>query len=584
MADFFATNKGTIVGTAGEDRLTMTYNTATNDVWLRDLVDNGGGSYSGTFNGAGSNDVFFSGIEHFTFTDLSGGNDDINTGNGDDTLNGGDGNDLLFSGRGIDVIDGGNGNDMWGADKSFASTAITIDLNKATSVYLGDGFVTNIEGLNLKTGSGWDRISASDSVSMNDVIDTGSGRDVINMWAGGTDSVDGGAGVDRLKLTYSIATNDVWLNDLVEDSTGSYSGTFNGAGSNDLRFTGIEHFTFIDKSGGNDSIKTGNGNDILKGGGGNDVLNSGAGVDKVYGGAGDDMWAADKSFATSAITINLTKATSNYLDTGVVDNIEGLNLTTGSGNDKITGHKAVAMNDIVDTGAGADVITLWAGGTDSVDGGVGVDRLKLTYSIATNDVWLTNLVEDSTGSYSGTFNGAGSTDLGFAGIEHFTFIDQSGGNDIINTGNGRDVLKGGGGNDALNSGAGGDKLWGQDGNDVLRGEGGNDQMYGGAGNDTLAGGVGKDQLSGGLGDDVLTGGGWADVFIFNGAVNEGADLITDFRNRTDIIRIEGVEFSDLDIVSSNGGADTQITVDGGTVITLEGISVGTIHANDFDFV
>ncbi|MBV1863077.1 MAG: hypothetical protein KUG74_01455, partial [Rhodobacteraceae bacterium] len=229
MADFFATNKGTIVGTTGEDRLTMTYNTTTNDVWLTDLVDNGGGSYSGHFNGMGDNDVFFSGIEHFTFTDLSGGNDDINTGNGDDTLNGGDGNDLLFSGRGIDVIDGGSGNDKWGADKSFALTAITIDLNKATSVYLGDGSVTNIEGLDLKTGSGRDRISASDSVSMNDVIDTGSGRDVINMWAGGTDRVDGGAGIDRLKLTYSIATTDVWLNDLVEDSTGSYSGTFNGA-------------------------------------------------------------------------------------------------------------------------------------------------------------------------------------------------------------------------------------------------------------------------------------------------------------------------------------------------------------------
>jgi len=43
MAEFFATNKGTIVGTAGEDRLTMTYNTTTNDVWLTDLVDNGGG-------------------------------------------------------------------------------------------------------------------------------------------------------------------------------------------------------------------------------------------------------------------------------------------------------------------------------------------------------------------------------------------------------------------------------------------------------------------------------------------------------------------------------------------------------------
>jgi Ca2+-binding RTX toxin-like protein len=230
------------------------------------------------------------------------------------------------------------------------------------------------------------------------------------------------------------------------------------------------------------------------------------------------------------------------------------------------------------------VVNLWLKGDDSVNGGAGVDRLTVTVTEKSSGVWLQNLTKDNAGGFKGTFNGDGSNDITFAQIERFSFIDQAGGNDIIITGRGRDLLKGGAGNDMLDGAGGNDRLFGQEGNDTLKGGLGVDLLFGGLGNDTLTGAKGKDVLVGGEGDDVMTGGRHADTFEFNGAVDEGLDTITDFRNGVDLIRVHNESFNDLSITSANGGNDTQITFVSGTVITLEGVAVGTIHANDFDIV
>lgn len=38
MANYTIVNLGTVIGTSGEDRLTFTYNTTSNDVWLTNLA------------------------------------------------------------------------------------------------------------------------------------------------------------------------------------------------------------------------------------------------------------------------------------------------------------------------------------------------------------------------------------------------------------------------------------------------------------------------------------------------------------------------------------------------------------------
>ncbi len=565
MATFNIINKSTttIAGGPGEDRLTYTYDTTTNDVWLTDLSADPAGGYTGHFDGMGSNDAPFTGIEHFTFTDLSGGNDIIRTGDGDDVLNGGDGNDELSGGAGLDMVDGGDGVDLWGADLSTATSDIDIDLN-TVSTYLGGGSVRNMEHATLTTGAGDDSFTGHDTAIAHDMLDMGAGNDSVTLHFGSSDTVDGGAGEDRLTVTYDVDTNDVWLTNLEVDPTGGYSGRFDGKGSNDIDFTGIEHFTFTDRSGGNDIIHTGGGDDVLSGGDGNDRLISGSGHDTIDGGKGMDIWGADLGAATAKIKINLNKA-STYLSEGSVKRIEGLELETGSGNDAIIGHKKAGLNDSISTGAGKDVIKLWAGGTDSVDGGAGTDKVKLIYNVESNGVWLTNLSDSDGGGYSGTFDGMGGTDVDFSHMEKFIFIDKSGGHDIIRTGKGNDVLNGGNGNDELS------------------GAGGKDTLKGGNGNDSLNGGDAKDKINGGRGDDEMSGGAKADIFQFNGRINEGSDTITDFGNKVDRIKVAGLSFEDIEIRSTGGGADTLIVLEGKTEITLLDVMEKRIDADDFLF-
>ena len=70
-------------------------------------------------------------------------------------------NDIIHSGGGIDVVDGGDGNDRWGANMSFATHDIVIDLN-GSSTFLGTGSVVNVEGFGgLTTGSGNDTLTST---------------------------------------------------------------------------------------------------------------------------------------------------------------------------------------------------------------------------------------------------------------------------------------------------------------------------------------------------------------------------------------------------------------------------------------
>jgi Ca2+-binding RTX toxin-like protein len=545
----------TVAGGGGSDLLTVFYETATNDVYLTNLTADPGGGYSGMFDGLGSNNLSFSGIERFSFTDRAGGNDIINTGNGNDVLNGGAGNDILNGGAGIDRINGGTGLDRAGLDLSSAVAGITINLN-VSSTFLVTGLLAGVEAIDIVTGSGKDNITGHKTSAMNDSIVTGDGDDKITLYAGGFDVVNGGAGNDTLFVTYSGAPNDVAVENFAADTVnGGYSGKFNGTGATDIQFSGIDRFVVTDLSGGPSYITTGNGNDVLRGGGGNDVLMSGSGIDRIIGGAGTDMWGADLSAAATAIIIDLN-VDSRFLGTGLVRTVEGLTLTTGSGADVITGHQTGALNDTVSTGNGNDQINLFGGGSDVVNGGAGTDTLSLTYAIATNGVYLNNLAVDAVnGGYTGMFDGLGSNNVSFTGIERFIFTDVTGGNDIIRTGDFADIIDGGSGVD---------------------------EIWGGGGGDSINGGNGADAIWGGRGNDTLRGGGQADTFIYDKAVNEDRDTITDFLDGTDHIRISGSSFAEL-AVSAYNVTDTLVQLASGTRIILQNVAPAQIAADDFIF-
>lgn len=230
-----------------------------------------------------------------------------------------------------------------------------------------------------------------------------------------------------------------------------------------------------------------------------------------------------------------------------------------------------ALAPVALTLAGTDGVDVIAGGNgaDTLSGENGNDTL---YGYGDSDL----------------LSGGGGRDTVLGGDGNDT-LNGNGGRDQVQGGAGDDDLYGQGQNDRLIGGAGNDTVWGGNGSDRLVGNGGNDTLWGGKDADTLLGGGGQDALSGqnggdllnGMkGDDVMSGGGGADVFVFDGSVNEGQDEITDFTIGKDIIRVVGLEFSDITI---GGGANAVLSLDGKTEITLYGVAERDIGASDFDF-
>ena len=158
-----------------------------------------------------------------------------------------------------------------------------------------------------------------------------------------------------------------------------------------------------------------------------------------------------------------------------------------------------------------------------------------------------------------------------------------GGDDVFFTGSNTDTIFGGNGNDSISGGDDADSLLGGNGDDVMDGGSGADVAYGGWGRDTITGGggadtlmgsLGQDSLEGGTGADRLTGGRDADLFVF--AAGSGADIITDFENGVDRIRIAGVG---VDAILAQGH-DTLIQFGSDTILVL-GVSADQITPDDF---
>jgi len=95
------------------------------------------------------------------------------------------------------------------------------------------------------------------------------------------------------------------------------------------------------------------------------------------------------------------------------------------------------------------------------------------------------------------------------------------------------------------------------------------------------GGVGKDRLSGGAGNDVLYGNSGSDVFVFSRA--DGRDVIADFSNGTNTVRIEGGAERFRDLRVTEFGDDVAVAF-ARTEIVLRGIEAADLGVGDFLFI
>lgn len=313
-----------------------------------------------------SNGIVFA--SQFEYVVGGAGNDNIAGNSSANNLNGGAGNDTITGGFGADTITGGSGDD-------------TLNGGSDNDTYL------------FSTGFGADTVSDSSGV---DFIDLRSFTTVITANLGtGLISADGGSStISGLAGIESVSTGNG--NDSITGNT--LDNNLNGGNGNDTISGGT----------GNDTLTGGIGNDVLSGDAGNDTFTETItnGMDTIDGGAGIDTVNYDDNILTAQITYNMDTgivsrnnqndtltnietviATDSLLDELIVtSDADGISINLANGNvsGAFNGMLSLQQFENVTTGNGNDTITgstaanliITAGGNDTLSGGIGADTLQ----------------------------------------------------------------------------------------------------------------------------------------------------------------------------------------------------------------
>ncbi len=488
---------------------------------------------AGAFNGASLTNIEAINLK------TGAGNDSLDGGDVDDTLDGGAGNDRFGAIRGRDSISGGEGDDTVEAvsgaatldggagvdhitlDASGTTTGQSYDLAALTAtpefMFLG-ATVRNFEQFSLIAGAG------NDTFNFNDVSSGG--------------LVDGSEGFDTLNIDLSMSDIPIVA------FSGSIGLQFMSA--NALSYRGVETVLVLGGSqsdsldGGVTSsstfqIRGGAGADLLVGGAANDTLYGETDLDDLDGGRGNDV-----------------------VDGGA----ETDNLAGGDGDDLLLG------------GDGNDRL-VWDAGRDTLDGGAGVDVAEYRESQFALNINLSNRTVFSGGTLVGGFYVGGALEDVIIGIERVVSSEFA---DRIVTSNSGSEIDAGGGADRISGLNGDDTIFGNEGDDTIEGGGAEDLLFGFFGDDSISGGQSSDTINGGEGRDTLDGGtafdtidysdkgGGVNVNVINGVALTGGfinsagfyqggtqeDVISNFEN------IIGSFFSDRLIAGS-----TSARIDGG---------------------
>jgi Ca2+-binding RTX toxin-like protein len=341
--------------------------------------------------GAAGNDTLWGDAGHDT-VDGGDGDDRLSGGEGDDLLLGGAGDDALNAGTGSDTLVGGPGNDTLGlagaavlienADEGIdtfvtvSSTVLPQHFENLTLVGSADANATGDDGDNVLTGNSAGNVL--DGRRGADTLIGGAGNDTYVFDAG--DTIIDSAGSD---LALSGASFFALPSGLEHVTLGAGAGNARVAGSaSGNRFTGNGGGNVLEGGAGSDTLLGGRGDDTLVGGDGNDTIDGGRGVDVMEGGAGNDVYVV--SSARDRV-VELAGAGRDTVEVqapryALSANVENA-VVTYAGGALVTGN---ALANVLTGGAGADRLqggdgndVFVYGGGDSIDGGAGIDLLKL---------------------------------------------------------------------------------------------------------------------------------------------------------------------------------------------------------------
>ena len=423
-------------GGLGLDRLEVFYGAAgaiTGGVTGAGTLD----SHQGSLTDGAGRIVIFDNVAAFSVV--------TGTGTFNDSVTTGAGNDTFTISNGVDVVNAGAGSD-----------ALTLDYAAATSgVTGGHGAAGTIDELQGSFSDGGSRSVVFDNI-MNLAVTTGSGNDTITV-KDGINTIDTGAGSDRLVVDYSAKTEGINGNSSMTPGPLGFEGEFGVfLGAFEVSFNNVEHFTVTTGS-GSDSLRLSrtDGNDVISAGAGFlDMVELSGGTDFVDGGPGTDYLTLHYGDATSAITSTPISAGSidgfkgGYSDGAghvvTFDNIDRIIIHTGSGNDTITTpdyDQNVVLADIIHVNGGSDV----------VDGGLGDDSLLIDYSHSTADVVGSVTGPGSRDNYQGSFSAGPGFSVAFDNVWS-VFVTTGGGNDNISLGPKDDGATVSFGNDVVDGG------------------------------------------------------------------------------------------------------------------------------------
>lgn len=177
------------------------------------------------------------------------------------------------------VFTTGNSNDAVRVTQN-SNGSLAFDVNGETyEVNLASG-----QEITIRAGAGDDVIEIDSSVTVNFVIEGGTGDNQISALGSGDDRIFGGAGND----TITVGEGNNYVYGGAGDDTISVLGAgrnvlYGGAGDDTI--TGGQGIDYIDGGAGDDVIDGVAGQNILVGGLGSNVIHSGTGDSRVYAGA-----------------------------------------------------------------------------------------------------------------------------------------------------------------------------------------------------------------------------------------------------------------------------------------------------------
>jgi len=502
------------------------------------------------------------------------GNDSLSGAAGNDVITGGEGADQLTGGAGNDHLDGGAGND------TFVVSSVTKDDTVAggegTDTLTLAAAVTYSATVNSGTNiTGIEAIKTAGSFTQNMLGLAGNTIDTVSVAAANTVVIQGSAVTTVNSTVNGSGTLSIGLaTDGTTDATAVNLGSVIGGTASTLTLNAVDTETLNVMSQGAD------GNSLTMG-------NTTAGTLTV---------AAATATATDLTTINVMGSKNVTVTAGTkstaVSKIDASTFTGNTVSVSATSSTAAmtvtasgAYSATVNSGKGADTITVGDGGTanaNTVNGGDGADTIVAG---AGNDTL--NGGDDggsiTAGAGNDTVSSGDGADTIVLGDGDDTVSDSGAANDVITGGAGNDtVTTAGAGNDSIDGGTGNDNLTGGAGADTIIGGEGNDVLAGGTGNDSITGGDGNDSITDGTGDDVIDAGAGNDTIT----ISSGSDNV-DAGAGNDTISITGL--TSADTIDGGTGTDT-LTVTNSSASTttpsfigIESLVVNTSTGFALDF-